>query len=114
MVAGRLAAWSQSWRTRPGSTLVASASGPGTASTAEPPGRRLQRNEAALIGTVVWAVCHRRPATAALAGAGGAVVAGSAASYLYSTGPGKRAIWGSPEVLLPALPPDDGSDNRNR
>ncbi len=34
-----------------------------------------------------------RPAVAALAGVGGAVVAGSAASYLYSTGPGKRAIW---------------------
>ena len=49
--------------------------------------------EAGLIGTVAWAVRHRRPAVAALAAAGGAVVAGSAASYLYSTGPGKRAIW---------------------
>ena len=49
--------------------------------------------EAVLAGTVAWAVRHRRPAVAALAGAGGAVVAGSAASYLYSTGPGKRAIW---------------------
>ena len=42
---------------------------------------------------MAWAVRHRRPAVAALAGVGGAVVAGSAASYLYSTGPGKRAIW---------------------
>ena len=49
--------------------------------------------EAGLAGTAAWAVRHRRPAVAALAGAGGAVVAGSAASYLYSTGPGKRAIW---------------------
>jgi SAM-dependent methyltransferase len=49
--------------------------------------------EAVLAGTVAWAVRHRRPAVAALAGVGGAVVAGSAASYLYSTGPAKRAIW---------------------
>jgi hypothetical protein len=49
--------------------------------------------EAGLAGTVAWAVRHCRPAVAALAGAGAAVVAGSAASYLYSTGPGKRAIW---------------------
>jgi len=49
--------------------------------------------EVGLVGTVAWAVRHRRPAVAALAGVGGVVVAGSAASYLYSTGPGKRAIW---------------------
>jgi SAM-dependent methyltransferase len=49
--------------------------------------------EAGLAGTVAWAVRHRRPAVAALAGVAGATVAGSAASYLYSTGPGKRAIW---------------------
>jgi SAM-dependent methyltransferase len=49
--------------------------------------------EAGLAGTVTWAVGHRQSAVAALAGVGGAVVAGSAASYLYSTGPGKRAIW---------------------
>jgi arsenite methyltransferase len=49
--------------------------------------------EAGLAGTVARAVRHRRRAVAALAGVGGAVVAGSAASYLYSTGPGKRAIW---------------------
>ena len=49
--------------------------------------------EAGLAGTVAWAVRQRRPAVAALAGVGGAAVAGSAASYLYSTGPGKRAIW---------------------
>ena len=49
--------------------------------------------EAGLAGTVAWAVRDRRPAAAALAGVAGAVVAGSAASYLYSTGPGKRAIW---------------------
>ena len=49
--------------------------------------------EAGLAGTMAWAVRHRRPAVAALAGVGGAVMAGSAASYLYSTGPGKRAIW---------------------
>ena len=47
----------------------------------------------ALAGTVAWAARHRRPAVAALAGVGGTAVAGSAASYLYSTGPGKRAIW---------------------
>jgi arsenite methyltransferase len=46
-----------------------------------------------LAGTVAWAVRRRRPAVAALAAVGGAAVAGSAASYLYSTGPGKRAIW---------------------
>ena len=34
-----------------------------------------------------------RPGIAALAAVGGTAVAGSAASYLYSTGPGKRAIW---------------------
>ena len=49
--------------------------------------------EAGLAGTVARAVRHRRRAVAALAGVGGAVVAGSAASYLCSTGPGKRAIW---------------------
>ncbi|HEX2745340.1 MAG TPA: 50S ribosomal protein L11 methyltransferase [Streptosporangiaceae bacterium] len=49
--------------------------------------------EAGLAGTVAWAMRHRRPAIAALAGVGGAVVAGSASCYLYSTGPGKRAIW---------------------
>jgi arsenite methyltransferase len=49
--------------------------------------------EAGLAGTVAWAVRRRRPAVAALAAVGGAAVAGSAASYLYSTGPGKRAIW---------------------
>jgi arsenite methyltransferase len=32
-------------------------------------------------------------AIAVLAAVGGAAVAGSAACYLYSTGPGKRAIW---------------------
>ena len=48
--------------------------------------------EAGLASTVAWAR-HRRPAVAAMAGVGGAAVAGSAASYLYSTGPGKRAIW---------------------
>jgi arsenite methyltransferase len=46
-----------------------------------------------LAGTVAWAARRRRPAAAALAAVGGAAVAGSAASYLYSTGPGKRAIW---------------------
>ncbi|HUK73593.1 MAG TPA: class I SAM-dependent methyltransferase [Streptosporangiaceae bacterium] len=48
---------------------------------------------AGLAGTVAWAARHRRPAVAALAGAGCTAVAGSAASYLYSTGPGKRAVW---------------------
>jgi hypothetical protein len=47
--------------------------------------------EAGLAGTVAWAMRQRRPAVAALAGVGGTVVAGSAASYLYSTGPGTRA-----------------------
>ena len=49
--------------------------------------------EAGLAGTVAWAVRHRRPAIAVLAGVGGAAVTGSAANYLYCTGPGKRAIW---------------------
>ena len=49
--------------------------------------------EAGLAGTVAWSARHRRPAVAALAAVGGAAVAGSAASFLYSTGPGKRAIW---------------------
>jgi arsenite methyltransferase len=49
--------------------------------------------EAGLAGTAAWAARRRRPAAAALAAVGGAAVAGSAASYLYSTGPGKRAIW---------------------
>jgi SAM-dependent methyltransferase len=49
--------------------------------------------EAGLACAVAWGVRRRRPAVAVLAGVGGAVVAGSAASYLYSTGPGKRAIW---------------------
>jgi arsenite methyltransferase len=43
--------------------------------------------------TGVWAARHRRPGLAALAGAAGAAVAGSAASYLYSTGPGKLSVW---------------------
>jgi ubiquinone/menaquinone biosynthesis C-methylase UbiE len=43
-----------------------------------------------LAGAVAWAVRHRRSAVAALAGA---VVVGSAASYLYSIESGKRAIW---------------------
>jgi arsenite methyltransferase len=49
--------------------------------------------EAGLAGTVAWSALHRRPAVAALAAVGGVVVAGSAASFLYSTGPGKRAVW---------------------
>jgi arsenite methyltransferase len=49
--------------------------------------------EAGLAGTVAWAARRRRLAVAALAAVGGAAVAGSAASYLYSTGPGKRAVW---------------------
>ena len=47
--------------------------------------------EAGLAGTVAWAVRHSRRAVAALAGVGGA--AGSAVSYLCSTGPGKWAVW---------------------
>ena len=49
--------------------------------------------EGGLAATAAWSARRRRPAIAALAAAGGAVVAGSAVSYLYSTGPGKRAIW---------------------
>ncbi len=49
--------------------------------------------EAGLAGTLAWAARRRRPAVAALAAVGGTAVAGSAASFLYSTGPGKRAIW---------------------
>ncbi|MGO9142811.1 MAG: class I SAM-dependent methyltransferase [Streptosporangiaceae bacterium] len=40
-----------------------------------------------------WAARHRRPGLAALAGVAGAAVAGSAASYLYSTGRGKLSVW---------------------
>jgi arsenite methyltransferase len=43
--------------------------------------------------TGVWAARHRRPGLAALAGVAGAAVAGSAASYLYSTGRGKLSVW---------------------
>jgi len=49
--------------------------------------------EAGLAGTVAWSARHRRRAIAVLAAVGGAVVAGSATSYLYSTGPGKRAAF---------------------
>jgi arsenite methyltransferase len=49
--------------------------------------------EAGLAGTVAWSVRRRQRAVAALAAAVGVAVAGSAASFLYSTGPGKRAIW---------------------
>jgi arsenite methyltransferase len=51
---------------------------------------------AGLAGTAAWAARHRRPAVAALAGTGGAVVVASAASFLYSTGPGKRPLWARP------------------
>jgi arsenite methyltransferase len=49
--------------------------------------------EAGLAGLVAWSARRGRPAVAVLAAAGGVATAGSAASYLYSTGPGKRAIW---------------------
>jgi arsenite methyltransferase len=49
--------------------------------------------EAGLAGTMAWSARHHKAAVAALATVGGAAVAGSAASFLYSTGPGKRAIW---------------------
>ena len=49
--------------------------------------------QAGLAGTVAWAVRHRRPGIARLAAVAGVAVAGSAASYLYSTGRGKRALW---------------------
>ena len=42
---------------------------------------------------MAWAVRHRRPGIARLAAVAGVAVAGSAASYLYSTGRGKRALW---------------------
>ena len=49
--------------------------------------------QAGLAGTVAWAARHRRPGIARLAAVAGVAVAGSAASYLYSTGRGKRALW---------------------
>lgn len=53
----------------------------------------LSVTEAGLVGTAAWAARRRRPGIAALAGLGAVAVVGSAASFLYSTGPGKRAIW---------------------
>ena len=94
MVAGRLVAWSRSRRSRPQNAVARAGQrgrygiDGGFAGLAV-----FAVIEAELAGTVAWAVRHRRPAVAALAGVGGAVVAGSAASYLYSTEPGKRAIW---------------------
>ena len=44
-------------------------------------------------GCALWALRRRRFVTAALSGLATGVVAGSAASFLYSTGPGKRALW---------------------
>jgi hypothetical protein len=41
--------------------------------------------EAGLAGTAAWAIGHRRRGIAGLAGLAGLAVAGSAASYLYST-----------------------------
>jgi hypothetical protein len=53
--------------------------------------------EAGLTGAATCAVRHRRHAVAVLAPAGGTVVAGSAASYLYSARPGQarsgRSCW---------------------
>jgi arsenite methyltransferase len=50
---------------------------------------------AGLAGTARWAIRERRRGVAALAGLGAVAVAGSAASYLFSTGRGKLAIWAS-------------------
>ncbi len=46
-----------------------------------------------LASTVLWAMRHRRCGIAKLVGIAGLAVAGSAASYLYSTGRGKFAVW---------------------
>jgi len=43
--------------------------------------------------TAARAARRRRPGLAALTGVAGAAVAGSAASYLYSTGRGKLSVW---------------------
>lgn len=48
---------------------------------------------AGLARTALCALRRRRFAIAGLAGAAMGLVAGSAASFLYSTGPGKRALW---------------------
>lgn len=49
--------------------------------------------EAGLSATARWARRHDRPAIAILAGIASVAMLGSAASYLYSTGPGKLSIW---------------------
>jgi len=46
-----------------------------------------------LAGATWWAVRRRRHLAASLTGLAGAAVAATAASYYYSTGPGKRAVW---------------------
>jgi hypothetical protein len=62
--------------------------------------------EAGLTGAVASAVRYRRRAIAMLATADGAAVAGSAASYLYSTGPGKRDLGAAanelPTFMMPS------------
>jgi arsenite methyltransferase len=49
--------------------------------------------EAALVGTVAWAVHRRKPGIGGLAAAAGVTVAASGVGYLYSTGRGKLAVW---------------------
>ena len=46
-----------------------------------------------LAWSVRWALQRRRFTLAGLAGSAIGAVAGSAASFFYSTGPGKRALW---------------------
>jgi len=53
--------------------------------------------EAGLASTLAWAIRHRSRRLAGSAALVAMAVAGSAASYLYSTGAGKRALWA--EVL---------------
>ncbi len=49
--------------------------------------------QAGLAGLALWAVRRRKPGVAWPAGLASAAAAGFAAGYLYSTGPGKLAVW---------------------
>lgn len=49
--------------------------------------------QAGLAGAVWWAARRHKRSVAGLAALASVAAAGSAAGYLYSTGPGKRAVW---------------------
>jgi arsenite methyltransferase len=49
--------------------------------------------EASLVAAATWASRRDKPVVGALAKAGAAAVLGVAASYFYTTGPGKLSVW---------------------